>query len=217
MLTEIFIHCLKLNYKNIFTGVIKQMNLCRIFTGQWQRLSNVSLPSRAAHSHTHTHVIVIERWTIGFGNKRSLIVTNAKEELRTFEQYFGGTIGKAASAEQQWLSFRKTSSPTETIRQTASNCLQYDFNLAYVRLPNAADGAEAKRQPTTVVQPDNKQALAKSIDGWVDELHTALSLNGLLVVMFVGANVHGSGRNNRIGVAMVQTKKPPKWSTMLSA
>uniref|UniRef100_A0A182XCX8 Exonuclease domain-containing protein n=1 Tax=Anopheles quadriannulatus TaxID=34691 RepID=A0A182XCX8_ANOQN len=143
-------------------------------------------------------------------NKRSFIVTNAKEELRTFEQYFGGTIGKAASAEQQWLSFRKTSSPTETIRQTASNCLQYDFNLAYVRLPNAADGAGAKRQPTAVVQPDNKQALAKSIDGWVDELHTALSLNGLLVVMFVGANVHGSGRNNRIGVAMVQTKKPPK-------
>uniref|UniRef100_A0A182JSR9 Exonuclease domain-containing protein n=1 Tax=Anopheles christyi TaxID=43041 RepID=A0A182JSR9_9DIPT len=140
-------------------------------------------------------------------NKRSVIVTNASEELTTFKKYFGGSIPqreKATSSAQQWLSLCKTSSPEETINMTASNCLQFDFNLAYVRVPNA-NGSE-----NGTVGPDDKQRLAKDIDNWVNQLHTSLSLNGLLVVLLVGAEKPRSDRNHRIGVAMVQTKKPPK-------
>uniref|UniRef100_A0A182PL88 Exonuclease domain-containing protein n=1 Tax=Anopheles epiroticus TaxID=199890 RepID=A0A182PL88_9DIPT len=143
-------------------------------------------------------------------NKRSVIVTNANEELRTFKQYFGNTIakrGEATNASQQWLSCHKTSSPGETINNTASNCLQYDFNLAYVRLKGEENGTTNGGQP--VEASTDKTKLAQQIDGWVGQLHDALSLNGLFVVLLVGAKEPQSRRNNRIGVAMVQTKKSP--------
>uniref|UniRef100_A0A182MNA5 Exonuclease domain-containing protein n=1 Tax=Anopheles culicifacies TaxID=139723 RepID=A0A182MNA5_9DIPT len=136
-------------------------------------------------------------------NKVSAIVTNANEELRTFEAYFGDAIpahGKQSDPQQQWLSLCKTSTPDGTIETTAQNCLQYDFNLAYVRLP------DDEQQAAT-----DKPALAKQIDGWVNQLYSALSLNGLLVVLFVGSEQSNkSSPDNRVAVAMVQTKKPPK-------
>ncbi|XP_053663117.1 uncharacterized protein LOC128712246 [Anopheles marshallii] len=135
-------------------------------------------------------------------NKVSVIVTNADEELRTFEAYFGKAIqtcGKQTADTQQWLSLYKTSSPNATIEKTASNCLQYDFNLAYVRIPD-------EEQIVT-----DKQVLAKQIDGWANRLHNALSLNGLLVVLLVGGeNSSQPSLGTRTAVAMVQTKKPPK-------
>uniref|UniRef100_A0A182WLS4 Exonuclease domain-containing protein n=1 Tax=Anopheles minimus TaxID=112268 RepID=A0A182WLS4_9DIPT len=137
-------------------------------------------------------------------NKVSVITTNADEELRTFEAYFGDAIpahGKqtGGSQQQKWLSLCKTSSPVATIETTATNCLQYDFNLAYVRLP------EEERAT------DDKPALAKQIDGWINRLYNALSLNGMLVVLLVGAEQPTqASTGNRIAVAMVQTKKPPK-------
>uniref|UniRef100_A0A182R8S3 Exonuclease domain-containing protein n=1 Tax=Anopheles funestus TaxID=62324 RepID=A0A182R8S3_ANOFN len=136
-------------------------------------------------------------------NKVSAIFTNADEELRTFEAYFGDTIrahGKQAAASQQWLSLCKTSSPVATIETAAKDCLQYDFNLAYVRLP------DEEEQPAT-----DKPALAKQIDSWVNRLHNALSLNGLLVVLLVGKEQpNQSSSGTRTAVAMVQTKKPSK-------
>ncbi|XP_052893422.1 uncharacterized protein LOC128301132 [Anopheles moucheti] len=135
-------------------------------------------------------------------NKVSVIVTNADEELRTFEGYFGKAIrarGKQTSATQQWLSLYRTSSPVATIEKTANDCLQYDFNLAYVRIPD-------EEQIVT-----DKQALAKQIDGWVNQLHNALSLNGLLVVLLVGGEKSSQpSSGTRTAVAMMQTKKPPK-------
>uniref|UniRef100_A0A182S9R6 Uncharacterized protein n=1 Tax=Anopheles maculatus TaxID=74869 RepID=A0A182S9R6_9DIPT len=135
-------------------------------------------------------------------NKVSVITGNASEELQTFQEYFGKTIpashGKKPRT-QQWLSLCKTSSPEETIATTANNCLQYDFNLAYVRLPAGE------------YQTVSKLNLAQQIDGWVGRLHEALSLNGLLLVLLVGGKDIGQmSLGPRTAVAMVQTKKPPK-------
>uniref|UniRef100_A0A182Q9W9 Exonuclease domain-containing protein n=1 Tax=Anopheles farauti TaxID=69004 RepID=A0A182Q9W9_9DIPT len=135
-------------------------------------------------------------------NKRSVIVTNANEELRTFETYFGDAIPPEtgdSNLSQQWLKFCKTFTASGTISKTAANCLQYDFNLAYAKLfPD--DEAD-------------KATDALQIDGWVKQLHNAISLNGLLVVLLVGHESDGSRANesnNRTAVAMLQTKKPPK-------
>ncbi|XP_050073936.1 uncharacterized protein LOC126561684 [Anopheles maculipalpis] len=135
-------------------------------------------------------------------NKVSVITTNAKEELQTFQEYFGTTIpasrGKKQTAQQQWLSLCRTSSPEETIVTTANNCLEYDFNLAYVRLSDE-------------YQTATRLNLAKQIDGWVGRLHEALSLNGLLLVLLVGGKEVGEmSLGTRTAVAMVQTKKPSK-------
>ncbi|XP_035907161.1 uncharacterized protein LOC118509937 [Anopheles stephensi] len=135
-------------------------------------------------------------------NKVSAITSNAEQELQTFQEYFGETIPASRAKHpgtQQWLSLCRTSSPEETVNVTASNCLQYDFNLAYVRLS------------TEQYETGTKLNLAKQIDGWVGRLYEALSLNGLLQVLLVGGKDIGQvSMGTRTGVAMVQTKKPPK-------
>lgn len=141
-------------------------------------------------------------------NKRSAIVTNDNEELSTFEAYFGETILQNEGAHEpnqgsrQWLSFERKRTAEEAIRKAAADSLQYDFNLTYVKLPHDigrdssnSDDAEAK-----------KIALARQIDGWIELLYKAMSLNGLFVVLLAGQEEQ-VGKANRIAVAMVQTKK----------
>ncbi|KFB36086.1 AGAP005406-PA-like protein [Anopheles sinensis] len=143
-------------------------------------------------------------------NKRSAIVTNDNEELSTFEAYFGDTIlhskqaHDANAGSRQWISFERKRTADEAIRKAAADSLQYDFNLTYVKLPhdmegdggsNNDDDAEAK-----------KIALAQQIDGWIEQLYKAMSLNGLFVVLLAGQEEQ-VGKANRIAVAMVQTKK----------
>ncbi|XP_053675441.1 uncharacterized protein LOC128725701 [Anopheles nili] len=133
-------------------------------------------------------------------NKRSAIVTNAAEDLKCFAAYFGDAVQhkQEAAASKDWLSYSMTTSLDETIRNTAENCLQYDFNIAYAKLP---------RDPPEGDNNSDKTALAKQINEWVQSLHHALSINGLLVVLLVGAEGTKQSTGNRIGVVMLQTKK----------
>ncbi|XP_050096183.1 uncharacterized protein LOC126578040 [Anopheles aquasalis] len=134
-------------------------------------------------------------------NKRSTIVTN-DGGLEIFEAYFGNALRNAAATstkqqqqQQQQLSFIRKETAKETIDQTAADCLQFDFNLAYVKL-----------SPPTATE--ERVAMAKQLDGWINQLYNALSLNGLLVVLLVGKEQGQSGNpGHRMGVAMVQTKK----------
>uniref|UniRef100_A0AAG5D7N0 Exonuclease domain-containing protein n=2 Tax=Anopheles atroparvus TaxID=41427 RepID=A0AAG5D7N0_ANOAO len=135
-------------------------------------------------------------------NKRSAIVTNdPDEELSSFEAYFGHTIHaqSAAQGSQEWLSFHQMSTADETIRKATADCLLYDFNLAYVKLPQAMEHSDD-------AEDNRKEALAQQIDGWVQQMHRSMSLNGLFVVLLVGHEVQ-AGKANRMAVAMVQTKK----------
>ncbi|XP_049541352.1 uncharacterized protein LOC125954791 [Anopheles darlingi] len=130
-------------------------------------------------------------------NKRSTIVTN-DGELGNFEAYFGNALRNAVTSStkpQQQLSFIRKETAQETIDQTAADCLQYDFNLSYVKL-----------SPPTAAE--ERVAMAKQVDGWINQLYTALSLNGLLVILLVGKEeVPLSKSGHRMGVVMVQTKK----------
>ncbi|XP_052859885.1 uncharacterized protein LOC128267137 [Anopheles cruzii] len=131
-------------------------------------------------------------------NKRSTIVTNSGE-LKHFEAYFGvalqnGVAASAATTKQQQLSFIREDTGDKTVNKLAADCLQYDFNLGYVKLPEKADGA-------------NKIGTAKQIDGWIRTLYDALSLNGLLMVVLVGHEPTGiDAPTHRMAVAMVKTK-----------
>ncbi|XP_035785159.1 uncharacterized exonuclease C637.09-like [Anopheles albimanus] len=132
-------------------------------------------------------------------NKRSAIVTN-DGGLENFEAYFGNALRNAAASsikrqQQQQLSFIRKENAQETIDQAAADCLQFDFNLAYVKLSPPTEAKE-------------KVAMAKQVDSWISQLYSALSLNGLLVVLLVGKEGGQSGNpGHRMGVAMVQTKK----------
>ncbi|XP_058055094.1 uncharacterized protein LOC131206530 [Anopheles bellator] len=136
-------------------------------------------------------------------NKRSTIVTNSGE-LEHFEAYFGvalqnGVAASAATTKQQQLSFIREHTGDKTVNKLAADCLQYDFNLGYVKLPRPA-GASEKADGAKI-------GTAKQIDGWIRTLYDALSLNGLLMVVLVGHEPTGKDApTHRMAVAMVKTK-----------